>query len=128
MTYKILVVDDEPKNLKLLRDILKSSGYSVLSACNGREAIDEALVHQPHLILMDLNLPVLNGLEATKILKNNPNTREIPVLVLSGTGPEDSAKLRNAGCDGFISKPFNLGDFRKKISEYLHKKSESFSI
>lgn len=120
MNNKILIVDDEPKNLKLLKDILEVSGYAVLVAGNGREAIDSALLHKPALILMDLNLPVLDGLSATKILKNNPETKDIPVLVLSGLGiTEDKDKVYSAGCDGYISKPFNLGELRSKIKEYL---------
>ncbi len=119
MNRKILIVDDEPKNLKLLKDVLEVSGYKVFLAANGREAIDAALLFRPDLILMDLNLPVMDGLAATKILKNNPETRDIPVFVLSGAGPWDHIKMAEAGCDGYITKPFNLGDLRSKIQEYF---------
>ncbi len=121
MNRKILIVDDEPKNLKLLKDILEVSGYTVLVAGNGREAIETALLHRPDLILMDLNLPVMDGLAATKILKNNPNTSDIPVLVLSGSVPGDNIRMGKTGCDDYITKPFNLGDLRNKIQEYLNK-------
>ena len=122
MNKKILVVDDEPKNLKLLKDFLEVSGYSVLLAGNGREAIDIALVHGPGLILMDLHLPVMDGLSATKILKSSPQTCQIPVLFLSGLGvPEGGMGQCNAGCDDYISKPFKLGELRDKIKKYLGK-------
>lgn len=121
MNRKILIVDDEPKNLKLLKDILEVSGYTVLVAANGKEAIETALLHRPDLILMDLNLPVMDGLAATKILKNNPNTSDIPVFVLSGSVPGDNIRMGKTGCDGYITKPFNLGDLRSKIQEYLNK-------
>jgi CheY-like chemotaxis protein len=121
MNCKILIVDDEPKNLKLLKDVLEITGYTILVAGNGREAIETALLHRPDLILMDLHLPVMDGMSATKILKNNPDTSDIPVLVLSGSGPVDNIRMDKTGCDGYITKPFNLGDLRSKIQEYLNK-------
>ena len=122
MKKEILIVDDEPKNLELLKDILEISGYAVLVARNGRDAVHIAESERPDLILMDVLLPIIDGLAATEILKSNPETSSIPILVLSGFGmPEDELKASEAGCDAYIVKPFNLFQLRRKVEEHLLK-------
>ncbi len=120
MEKEILVVDDEPKNLKLLSDVLMFSGYKVYAAKDGQEAVDMAMNFKPNLILMDLQLPVLDGVSAARILKNNPETSTIPILVLSGGGVSDEKFCDCEGLwDGFIAKPFNLKSLRNIVKQYL---------
>ncbi len=117
---RVLIVDDEPKNLVLLKDILECSGYATLTAGNGKEAILVAEERMPDLILMDVHLPIMDGLAATEILKSNPDTASIPILALSGySAPEDELAASKAGCDAYIIKPFNLYQLRKKLEEFL---------
>ena len=122
MKKEILVVDDEPHNLRLLKDILEHEGHAVLSAHNGKQAIQLALKCKPDLILMDVGLPGVDGLTATKVLKNTPDTAAIPVLVVTGSGSsDDERRATMAGCDAFIEKPFELVQFRKTLNKYLSK-------
>lgn len=124
MKYKILVVDDEPKNLKLLMDILKVNSYEVIVASNGQEAVDMTLSHKPDLVLLDLQLPVMDGLAAAQLLKNNPNTSSIPILVLSGCGlSDDKLEILKVCCDGYIGKPFDLKLLRATVEKVLVKQS-----
>jgi two-component system cell cycle response regulator DivK len=117
---KILVVEDNLMNLELVMDILETSGYAVVAAQNGNEALELANREQPDLILMDIQLPELDGLEVTRRLKNNTTTRHIKVVALTAhamRGDEDRA--RQAGCSGYIPKPINTREFNQTIEGYL---------
>lgn len=108
MTPRILVVEDHPDNRRIVRDLLGSVGFEVIEAVNGVEGIRMAELHRPDLILMDVQLPELDGLGATRAIKANPELRLIPVLVatsyaLSG----DEERARAAGADAYIAKPFS---------------------
>ena len=120
MKKATLIVDDEPNIIKLLSAVLTVEGYNTLSATNGKEAVDLASGLKPDLIIMDIHLPRMDGLTATVLLKNNPETRHIPIIAISGFGmPEDVKSASDAGCDGYICKPFNLSHLREKIAEFL---------
>ena len=123
MQKLILIVEDDPKNLKLIRDLLQVSGYSVLEASDGKQGVEMAKEKNPDLILMDIQMPVMDGLEATRILKAERETNKIPIVVLTAYAMRgDEEKMREAGCDGYITKPIDTRKFLKKISEYLSEK------
>jgi signal transduction histidine kinase len=119
----VLVVEDNPVNRKLARNVLRSRGYRVLEADTGEEGIELARTELPHLILMDLELPGMNGIEATRRLKADPQTRGIPVVALSAFAHEtDEARAREAGCVGYIAKPIRLSRFPQQVGSYLASK------
>jgi two-component system cell cycle response regulator DivK len=116
----ILIVEDEPKNLKLIRDLLQGSGYLTLEATDGAQGIELAKAHKPDLILMDILMPVMDGLKATKILKADAETRNIPIIALTSYAMKgDEEKIREVGCDEYITKPIDTKEFLKKVAEYL---------
>lgn len=116
----ILIVEDEPQNRKLFRDILQFNGYATLEASDGRQGVMLAKEHVPDLILMDMQLPVMDGMEATRILKQDEQTKAITIVALTANVmPGDKDKIMAAGCYDFIAKPFRLHDFLDKITGYL---------
>ncbi|HSL61657.1 MAG TPA: response regulator [Desulfotignum sp.] len=119
-TRTILIVEDEPQNRKLYRDVLQYGGYTVFEAVDGRQGVTLAKQHQPDLILMDIQMPVMDGISATRMLKQDDATRHIAVLALTANAmPGDREKILEAGCHDYISKPFRLHAFLEKIREYL---------
>jgi two-component system cell cycle response regulator DivK len=120
MKKTILIAEDERKNLKLIRDLLKVTGYMTLEATDGKQAIELVKEQRPDLVLMDILMPVMDGLEATKLLKSNPETKGIPVIALTSYAMKgDEEKIRAAGCDGYIIKPIDTREFLEKVAEYL---------
>ena len=116
----ILIVEDDSKSLKLVRDLLQASGYAIIEATDGRQGIELARAKKPDLIFMDIQMPVVNGLEATKILKKDRTTMGIPIIALTASAmKEDEAKAFQAGCDGYITKPIDIRKFLKKAKAYL---------
>ncbi len=116
----ILLVDDFDDAREMYSEYLEFCGFRVETARDGREALEKARTLTPDLVLMDLSLPVLDGWEATRILKADPATRHIVVVALSAhTLNVDSARARAAGCDGFIAKPCLPPDLVTKISTFL---------
>lgn len=116
----ILVVDDNPENLKLARVLLQGEGYDVATAQDAEQAMAMLESTRPRLILMDLQLPGMDGLELTKLIKANPVTRDIIILALTAyamKGDEETALA--AGCDGYLSKPINTQTLPGMIAEYL---------
>lgn len=117
---KVLVVDDIESNRRLFREILTEVNVEVLTAENGREALRVAGEFHPHIILMDIRMPVMNGIEAAKKLKADPKTRNIPVIGLSALPEQDeSVAVKNAGFDGYLCKPVNMNDLYGRLSKYL---------
>ena len=105
---RILVVEDMPDNRRIMRDLLTSAGFEVIEATDGVDGVDAALRHQPDLILMDMQLPGLDGYEATRHIKACPETNRIPVVAVTSYALSgDEAKARAAGCDGYMAKPFS---------------------
>ncbi len=120
MTKLILIIEDEPKNVTLLRDLLQVSGYKTIEATDGKQGVELAKSKKPDLILMDVQMPVMDGLEATRILKADATTSNIPVLALTSyamTGDEE--RILEAGCDGYLAKPFDIKELLKEVSKYL---------
>ncbi len=121
----ILIVEDESQNRKLFRDVLQYRGYTVYEAINGQEGVALAEQHLPDLVLMDIQMPVMDGLSATRILKQNKITQDIMVVALTANAmPGDKEEILAAGCHDYISKPFRLQEFLEKIKEYLPEDSE----
>ena len=121
MEKVILIVEDDPNSLKLFRDLLQASGYASLEATNGKKSVELAREKKPDLILMDIQMPTMDGLEATKILKAGAETRNIPIIALTSYAMKgDEEKIREAGCDAYITKPIDTREFLKKVSELLH--------
>ena len=120
MKNKVLVVDDDESNRYMLSRRLEYRGYLVVTATDGREAVERARAEAPCLILMDLTLPVLDGLAATRELKSLPELRGIPVIALTAhAGPEDRDRAREAGCDDYDTKPIEFERLEKKIENLL---------
>src|SRR5215510_7072009 len=120
---KILVVDDEVKNVKLLEALLLPRGYEVVIASNGEEALRQVQQERPDLILLDIMMPVMDGFEACKILKDNADTRLIPIVIMTALGQvEDRIKGIEAGADDFLTKPFNRDELLARIRTSLRLK------
>ena len=108
----ILIVEDNEKNLKLVRDVLQFQGYETLEASTAEEGLAIAHAREPALILMDIHLPGMNGITAFQRLRREPSTRRIPVLALTAQAmAQEKEELLAAGFDGFLSKPINLKEF-----------------
>jgi len=117
---KVLVVDDDESNRYMLSRRLEFRGYLVVTATDGREAVERARTEAPCLILMDVTLPVLDGLAATRELKSVPELRGIPVIALTAhAGPEDRDRAREAGCDDYDTKPIEFDRLEKKMENLL---------
>jgi CheY-like chemotaxis protein len=117
----VLVVDDAPLNRKLIRTLLAMKKVRVIEAQDAEQAFELIRQRTPDLVLMDIQLPGLNGLEATRMLKSDPETEHIPVVILSaGSIREDDAEIRKAGCAGLILKPFAAEDFLKTVTSLLY--------
>lgn len=122
----ILLVDDFDDAREMYRDYLAFAGFRVQTACDGREAVEKARALSPDLILMDLSLPVVDGWEATRILKSDPATRHLLVVALSAHAMNaDGDRARAAGCDGFIPKPCLPSDLVTQIGAFLKAGSEA---
>jgi two-component system, cell cycle response regulator DivK len=119
---RVLVVEDNPANMTLATFLLQSAGHTVLSARDAETGLALARVEQPDLILMDIQLPGMDGLEATALLKRDPSTRAIPVIALTALAMKgDEQRILAAGCDGYIAKPLAYKDFLATISARLSK-------
>jgi len=120
MSKCILVVEDEKDNRQILRDLLGNAGYELTEAENGEEAIAAAAERRPSLILMDIQLPIVDGYEATRRIRSNPDLRSVPIIAVTShalAGDEDKALA--AGCDGYVSKPYSPRDLLAKVRTYL---------
>ena len=119
----VLIVDDEPKNVELVRDLLEVEGYQTIVAGNGREGVAMAADRRPDLILMDIMMPEMDGLEATRRIKQNAGTRHIPIVALTScamTG--DETRIRRAGCDGYVTKPVDIDGLLKQVADHTRER------
>jgi two-component system cell cycle response regulator DivK len=122
MTKRILVVEDQEDNMQILRDLLSSAGYEMIEAQDGEAAVRIAVSERPDLILMDIQLPLLDGYEATRRIRADPALCATPIIVITSYALSgDEAKARAAGCDGYVSKPYSPRQLLVKIREYLPK-------
>jgi two-component system cell cycle response regulator DivK len=117
---RILVVEDQEDNRQILRDLLTNAGFDMIQAENGEEAIAAAQASRPDLILMDIQLPILDGYEATRRIKADPDLKSIPIIVVTSYALSgDEEKARRAGCDDYVAKPFSPRQLLAKIKEYV---------
>jgi two-component system cell cycle response regulator DivK len=120
MSRIILVVEDQEDNRQILRDLLDNAGYEMLEAENGEEALAAVAKRRPDLILMDIQLPVMDGYTATRTLKSSPQTSDIPIIVVTSYALSgDETKARESGCDAYVTKPYSPRALLAKIKEFL---------
>ena len=120
MAKKILIADDNADLIRILSLQLKNAGYSTVTAVNGKEAVEFARTQLPDLILMDVMMPVMNGLEATRLIRQDPETRSIPIIAVTAKiTPQDQKELLNEGCDDYLSKPYTTKELTSCIDKLL---------
>ncbi len=120
MSQTILVIEDQEDNRRILCDLLTSAGFEIVEAVDGEEGLAAAAAHVPDLILMDIELPVIDGLEATRQIKARPELRHIPIIAVTSYALSgDEAKAREAGCDGYVTKPFSPRQLLAKVKDHL---------
>ncbi|HKA55874.1 MAG TPA: response regulator [Candidatus Binatia bacterium] len=120
----VLIVEDNAKNLKLVRDVLQFHGYTTLEAESGEAGIELARAQRPALILMDVQLPGMDGRAAVKVLKADPGTRHIPVIALTAFAMKgDQESLLAEGFDGYLSKPVNIKELPKVVESHVRRQS-----
>ena len=123
MAKTILIVEDEPRNMKLMRDLLQRFGYETIEAVDGEQGVELAKVAKPDLILMDIMMPKMDGLEATRIIKTDIITKHIPIIALTSYAMKgDKERTLGAGCDMYIAKPVDILEVLKAIKHYLAEK------
>ena len=116
---QVLVVEDNERNMKLFRDVLQASGYRTLEATTGERAVELVTEHRPDLVLMDIQLPDIDGVEALDRLRANERTASVPVLALTAQAMEgDRERFLAAGFDGYLSKPVNIADLVSTVKRY----------
>ena len=120
MTKRVLVVEDQEDLRGILRDLLTGSGYEMLEAADGQAGVDKAEAEKPDLILMDIQMPVMDGYEATQLLKADPALRSVPVVALTAYAmPHERERALAAGCIGQIEKPINTQTFIEQLRQFL---------
>jgi two-component system cell cycle response regulator DivK len=120
----ILIVEDNEKNMKLVRDVLQAKGYTTIEAVTGEEGVRLATERKPDLILMDIQLPGINGIEALRLLRANPDTAAIPAIaVTASVMQQDRKHITEAGFDGYLGKPLNLKEFLEAVRAMVEEKS-----
>ena len=120
MSKRILIVEDQEDNRTILRDVLSTVGYELIEALNGKDGVRLAQSERPDLILMDIQLPKMDGYEATQQIKSIAELKTVPIIAVTSYALSgDEAKARAAGCDGYIAKPFSPRELLAKIRKYL---------
>lgn len=125
MKEKILIVEDNPQNMRLIEMTLRARGYSLLKATDGEEALEMAIREKPDLIIMDLNLPKVSGLEVTRRLRQMPAFNHIPIIAVTAHAMKgDEEKIIEAGCDAYLPKPINTRQLPEVVAEMLLKRQK----
>lgn len=120
MSKSVLIVEDNELNMKLFNDLLEAHGYTTLQTRNGLDAMEIARQHHPDLILMDIQLPEVSGLEVTKWLKEDDDLRHIPVIAVTAFAMKgDEERIRQGGCEAYLSKPISVAKFLETVKSYL---------
>src|SRR5256885_11885609 len=120
---RILVIEDSPVNMALTVAILENAGHTVLQADHAQAGIEKARTEQPDLVLMDIQLPDLDGLAATRMLKSDPRTAKLPVIALTAFAMKgDEDETRAAGCDGYVTKPIRYKEFLAEVDKVMRRK------
>ena len=116
----ILIVEDNPLNMKLFHDLLEAHGYATLQAKEGNEALKLTREHLPNLILMDIQLPEISGLDVTRLIKADDRLRHIPIVAVTAFAMRgDEEKIREAGCEAYMSKPISIAHFMEVIERTI---------
>ena len=119
MPKKIMIVEDNELNMKLFNDLLEAKGYTTIKTSDGMQAVKLAREHHPDLILMDIQLPEVSGLEVTKWLKQDEELRVIPVIAITAFAMKgDEAKMREGGCEDYLAKPISVARFLELVRKY----------
>jgi CheY-like chemotaxis protein len=122
---KVMIVEDNPQNMKLIEMLLRSKSYILLKACDGEEALDMATREQPDLIVMDMQLPKMSGIEVTKRLRQIPVFRQTPIIALTAYAMRgDKERFLEAGCNTYLSKPINTRELPEIIDQMLQECKE----
>eukprot|EP00873_Tetraselmis_striata_P005381 jgi/Tetstr1/425645/TSEL_016065.t1 len=120
MAKTVLIVEDNELNMKLFHDLLEAHGYETLQTRTGMEALELARAHRPDLILMDIQLPEVSGLEVTKWIKEDDDLKTIPVIAVTAFAMKgDEERIRQGGCEAYISKPISVAKFLETVRSYL---------
>ncbi len=120
MSRKILIVEDNDLNMKLFHDLLEVHGYETVQTKDGREVLQLAKEHRPDLILMDIQLPEVSGLEVTRWIKEDEELRGIPIIAVTAFAMKgDEEKIRSGGCEAYIAKPISIASFLQTIEKVL---------
>ena len=120
LTKTVLIVEDNELNMKLFHDLLDAHGYEVVEARTGPEALERAREHCPDLILMDIQLPEVSGLEVTQKIKQDEELANIPVIAVTAFAMKgDEERIRQGGCEDYIAKPISVSSFLEKVKRYL---------
>jgi len=121
---QVLVVEDNERNMKLFRDVLQASGFSTLEAATGERAVELVFEHRPDLVLMDIQLPDIDGIEALRRVRADDRFASVPVVALTAQAMEgDRERFLAAGFDGYLSKPVDISDFVTTVKRYCEKGS-----
>ncbi len=120
MAKTVLIVEDNELNMKLFNDLLEAHGYLTIQTRNGVEAVELALRHKPDLILMDIQLPEVSGLQVTQWIKDDENLAHIPVIAVTAFAMKgDEERIRQGGCEAYLSKPIQITKFLETVRNYL---------
>ncbi|MCH9806422.1 MAG: response regulator [Alphaproteobacteria bacterium] len=120
MAKKVLIVEDNELNMKLFHDLLDAHGYATVQTRNGLDALSLAREHRPDLILMDIQLPEVSGLEVTRWLKEDDDLRDIPVIAVTAFAMKgDEERIRSGGCESYISKPISVASFLGAVRQFI---------
>jgi two-component system, cell cycle response regulator DivK len=120
MAKTVLIVEDNELNMKLFRDLLEAHGYQTAGTSNGYEALDLVRKLRPDLVLMDIQLPQVSGLEVTRWIKDDPELRRIPVVAVTAFAMKgDEERIREGGCEAYLSKPISVGKFIETVRRFI---------
>ena len=120
VTKTVMIVEDNELNMKLFNDLLRANGYSTMPMRNGYEALDALKEHRPDLIIMDIQLPEISGLEVTKRIKQDESLRGIPVIAVTAFAMKgDEERIRQGGCEGYLSKPISVSSFIQTVRSFV---------
>ena len=126
MSERILIVEDNPQNMKLLEMVLRAKNYTLLKATDGEEALNMAIREQPDLIIMDIQLPKMSGLEVTRKLRETPAFSHTPIIGITAYAMKgDREKVIESGCDAYLSKPINTRELPEVIAEMLPQRQKN---
>ena len=116
----VMIVEDNELNMKLFNDLLQSQGYNTVQSTNGKDVLKLARQHRPNLILMDVQLPGVSGVELTRALKADAELKTIPVIAVTAFAMKgDEEKIREGGCDGYLSKPISIPIFLETVAKFI---------